>query len=378
MISLVITADSPNVDCVQKDKELGDLLTKFKTPFEILYVANEDFKNLDDLRFVAKNNMNRKLVVTTRSTNKNTQIYTALDHTDNGDVLLATLDTNIDLITVMLQKHQNEAELVFVKTKENFFKSIFTGLGQWTYKMGLKLLGRGQDMCCDSQVVLLNNRSVNTIILNPAFSKALRIVNPDPDRESATIVAPKIYDSPAVPEKKAALPFFALGISTLLYIIGFLLIAVAFPINNSNVYTIWILIGLILWILAGIVGAILAARYTYEARLGLPIALDLAGEPVINIHSLIVNQQEFDSNGILVENEPVSEDWHIYSNSESAKSRTALSEKAEELKKVIKKPATASKPKAEKETKVEKTAKKASAEKVEKPVDAKAKTKKSK
>ena len=365
MISLVITADSTNVDCVQKDKDLGDLLAKFKTPFEILYVANEDFKNLDDLRFVAKSNLNRKLVVTTRSTNKNTQIYTALDHTDNGDVLLATLDTNLDLITVMLQKRQNDAELVFVKTKENFFKSIFTGLGQWTYKMGLKLLGRGQDMCCDSQVVLLNNRSVNTIILNPAFSKALRIVNPDPDRESATIVAPKIYDSPAVPEKKAARPFFTLGISTLLYLIGFLLIAVAFPINNSNVYTIWILVGLILWILAGIVGAILVARYTYEARLGLPIALDLAGEPVINIHSLIINQQEFDSNGILVKNSTKNDEEHIYSNVENSKSsKSSLSEKAEELKKVIKKPATSSKGKIEdtKKSNTKKTAIKKHAE----------------
>jgi len=330
MISLVITADTPDVDCIQKDKELDSLLKKFKTPFDILYVANEDFEKLDDLRYIAKTTVNRKLVVTTKSTNKNTQIYTALDHTENGDVLLATLSTNIDLITVMLQKRQNEAELIFVKTKENFFKSIFTGLGEWTYKMGLKLLGRGKDMCCDPQVLLLNNRSVNTIILNPAFSKALRIVNPDPERESRTIVAPKIYDTPPTTEKKPTLPFFTLGIATLIYIIGFLLISVAFPINNSNVYTIWILIGLILWILAGLVGAVLVSRYTYETRLGLPVALDLSGEPVINIHSLVINQQEFDSNGILVK-EDENSDWHIYTNSSTTDRKVDLAEKASEI-----------------------------------------------
>jgi hypothetical protein len=204
------------------------------------------------------------------------------------------------LIQVILQKRQNEAELVFVKQRENFFKSIFTGLGQWTYNFGLRRLGRGQDMCCDSQVLLLNNRSVNTIILNPALSKALRIVNPDPERPARTVSAPKIYDNPTPEQKRASVPFFTLGIATMFYIIGFLLIAVAFPLNNSNVYTIWILIALILWTLAGIVSSVIIAKYTYSTRIGLPVALDLSGEPVINIHSLVLNQQEINSEGIVV------------------------------------------------------------------------------
>ncbi len=304
MISLVITADNTNISCEQKDREFANLLDKFKQPYEILYVANEDYGSLETLKMIAKQNTNRKLVVTSKSTNKNTQIYAALDHTDNGDVLLATLDTNIDLLTIILQKRQNEAELVFVRQKDNFFKSMFVSLGQFAYHLGLKILARGKDMCCDSQVILLNNRSVNTIILNPALSKALRLVNPDPERPARTVVAPKIYDTETPSRQRGNTPFLTLGVVAMFYIIAALLLLIAVPLNNSSVYPIIVLIGILVWFLIGIVAVVVVAKYIFSSRLGLPIALDLSGEPVINITTLVINQKEINADGMLVDDNP--------------------------------------------------------------------------
>lgn len=289
MISLVVTADSTKFDPSERDAAFAALLTEFKQPFEIVYVANADYEKLDALREVAKSDTNRRLVVTSTSTNINTQIYTALDHTNSGDCLLATLDTNLDLIKQVIKKHIDGADLVFVKQENNWFKSMFVALGHGTYQMGLKLLGRGRDMCCEPRVVLLNNRSVNTIILNPALSKALRLVNPDPERTARVVSSKKIFDEPDATQKNSNNSFLALGVVSLFYIIALLVMAVVFPICNSGVYTTWILIAIVLWIVLGVIGAVIAAKFTYNSRLGLPIAINLAGEPVINIVETVID-----------------------------------------------------------------------------------------
>ena len=101
MISLVVTADTKNYNPAERDQAFAHLMTQFKQPYEIVYVANSDYGYLDELREIAATHPHRKLVVTAASTNINTQIYTALDQTQNGDCLLITMDTNIDLIKKM-------------------------------------------------------------------------------------------------------------------------------------------------------------------------------------------------------------------------------------------------------------------------------------
>ena len=287
MISLVVTADTKNYNLVERDQAFANLMIQFKQPFEIVYVANADYGFLGELKKIISNNPNRKLVVTAPSTNINTQIYTGLDQTESGDCLLITMDTDVELIKKMLMKHFDGADLVFVKKKENWFKSFFVGLGRATYQMGLRLLGRGRDLCCDPRVVLLNNRSVNTIILNPVLSKALRLVNPDPEREARVLTEEKLYDNPTPSQQNSNNSFMALGIVSLFYIIALFVMAIIFPIFNSGLYTVWILVGIIVWVILGVIGAVVVARFIYNTRLGIPVAINLANEPVINIEEIV-------------------------------------------------------------------------------------------
>ncbi len=287
MISLVVTADTKNYNLVERDQAFANLMIQFKQPFEIVYVANADYGFLGELKKIVSNNPNRKLVVTAPSTNINTQIYTGLDQTESGDCLLITMDTDVELIKKMLMKHFDGADLVFVKKKENWFKSFFVGLGRATYQIGLRLLGRGRDLCCDPRVVLLNNRSVNTIILNPVLSKALRLVNPDPEREARVLTEEKLYDNPTPSQQNSNNSFMALGIVSLFYIIALFVMAIIFPIFNSGLYTVWILVGIIVWVILGVIGAVVVARFIYNTRLGIPVAINLANEPVINIEEIV-------------------------------------------------------------------------------------------
>ncbi len=289
MISLVVTADSKNIDPAERDLAFAKMLEEFKEPYEIIYVANADFAQLDTLREIAKNSKSRQLIVTAPSTNINTQIYNALDYTNNGDVLLATLDTNLELLTEMLKKHIDGTDIVFAKQQDNWFKSFFIALGRGTYQMGLKLLGRGRDLCCEPRVILLNNRSVNTIILNPTLSKALRLVNPDPERTARIVTKKQIFDTPSASQKETSNSLLALGIVSCFYIIALLVLAVVFPICNNGVYSVWIFVALIAWIILGIIGAVISARFVYNSRLGIPVAINLAGEPVIRISEHILN-----------------------------------------------------------------------------------------
>ena len=285
MISLIVTvdADSKNFNLLEIDTNLSKVLGKYREPFEIIYATTENYGLLNELKNIVAAQKNRQLVISAPSTNVNTQIHSALNYTDNGDVLLCTLDTRIDVIEKILDKHFDGADLVFVQKKENWFKSIFVGLGKITYQFGLKVLGRGQDLCCDSRVMYLNARSVNTIILNPELSKALRITNPDTYKTTRAITVDQIYANPTKEQNQMNKSFAILGTSSFCYLLALFLMAIIFPIFNSGVYTGWVLLGIVLWIVAGIVAAAFTSRQLYYARLGYPIALDLQGEPVLNI-----------------------------------------------------------------------------------------------
>jgi len=335
MISLVVTADSKNIDPAERDLAFAKMLEEFKEPYEIIYVANADFAQLDTLREIAKNSKSRQLIVTAPSTNINTQIYNALDYTNNGDVLLATLDTNLELLTEMLKKHIDGTDIVFAKQQDNWFKSFFIALGRGTYQMGLKLLGRGRDLCCEPRVILLNNRSVNTIILNPTLSKALRLVNPDPERTARIVTKKQIFDTPSASQKETSNSLFALGIVSCFYIIALLVLAVVFPICNNGVYSVWIFVALIAWIILGIIGAVISARFVYNSRLGIPVAINLAGEPVIRISEHILNGEVIEKeenaqpqNEVVVESETLTQSQDTTEEKEIPASQAEAKEEA--------------------------------------------------
>lgn len=288
MISLIVTTDGDtNYNLEEKDAEFGKVMEQFAEPYEIIYTIRSDYGFKDELSRIVCQQKNRHLIISAPSTNINTQIYSAMDVSDNGDVLLCTIDTNPTVMQNILNKHFDGADLVFVRHKENWFKSIFTTLGKATYQLGLKILGHGQDMCCDARVIYLNSRSINTIIMNPTLSKALRLVNADPEKTLRVVSEKNIYGNPTYEQQQINKSIFTLGIITFVYILALLAMALIYPLCNGGTYSGWVLVVLVLWILAGILASVLSSRVIYRARLGYPVAVDLQNEPVLNVEDYI-------------------------------------------------------------------------------------------
>lgn len=288
MISLIVTTDGDtNYNLEERDEEFGKVMEQFAEPYEIIYTICSDYGFKDELSRIVRQKKNRHLIISAPSTNINTQIYSAMDVSDNGDVLLCTIDTNPKVMLDILNKHFDGADLVFVRHKENWFKSIFTTLGKMTYQLGLKILGHGQDMCCDARVIYLNSRSINTIIMNPTLSKALRLVSADPEKTLRIVTEKDVYGNPSYEQKQINKSIFTLGIVTFVYILALLGMALVYPLCNGGMYSGWILILIVLWVLAGILASVLSARVIYRARLGYPVAIDLQNEPVLNIEDYI-------------------------------------------------------------------------------------------
>ncbi len=288
MISLIVTTDGDtNYNLREKDAEFGHVMEQFAEPYEIIYTICSDYAFKDELSRIVCEQKNRHLIISAPSTNINTQIYSAMDVSDNGDVLLCTIDTNPQVMLDILNKHFDGADLVFVRHKENWFKSIFTSLGKWTYQLGLRILGHGQDMCCDARVIYLNARSINTIIMNPTLSKALRLVSADPDKTLRVLPAKNVYENPTYEQKDINKSIFTLGIVSFIYILALVAMALIFPLYNGGVYTGWLLLALIVWVFAGILASVFASKTIYRVRLGYPVAVDLQNEPVLNIEDYI-------------------------------------------------------------------------------------------
>ncbi len=289
MISLVVTvdADTKNYNLLERDASFANLMKRFGEPYEIIYTTCSNFGLISELKRIVSEQKDRHLIVSAPSTNINTQIYTAFDYSNNGDVLLCTMDTNVEVLEEMLQKHFDGADLVYVKQEESFFKSIFTALGRFGYQIGLRILGRGQDLCCDARVLYLNARSVNTIIVNPALSKALRLTNPDPDKVLRTVSHKKIYDNPTSEQQKVNKSFMFLGFATAFYILALFAMAIIFPLVNDGRYTGYVMLALAAWIIVGFIACAITARSIYKIRLGYPVAVNLKGLPILNIEEYI-------------------------------------------------------------------------------------------
>ncbi len=288
MISLIVTTDGDtNYNLEERDEEFGKVMEQFAEPYEIIYTICSDYGFKDELSRIVRQKKNRHLIISAPSTNINTQIYSAMDVSDNGDVLLCTIDTNPKVMLDILNKHFDGADLVFVRHKENWFKSIFTTLGKTTYQLGLRILGHGQDLCCDARVIYLNSRSINTIIMNPTLSKALRLVSADPEKTLRVVTEKDVYGNPSYEQKQINKSIFTLGIVTFVYILALLGMALVYPLCNGGVYSGWILILIVLWVLAGIFASVLSGRVIYRARLGYPVAIDLQNEPVLNVEDYI-------------------------------------------------------------------------------------------
>ena len=283
MLSLVVLANKVLSDIGTKDKAIAEALEALNIRYEINYVTTKSFNALNDIKNIVAEQDNRYLIVLADDTNKNSQIYVGLDNIRGESVLLLDIDTNIEVVKQLLQKYKDGCQNVYVRKKENPVLNFFVKLGSGTYTLGLKMLKKITDICCESSVVLLNAQSVDTILSYPQASRALLNTNLTSDQKFGIVATKEIHDSPTHAQLHPQKWLASLGGLSLLFIIVSLGALFFYPMFNGWVYSLWMFITIVLWLALGAVACVIASKLLFDARQGTPIPLDVDGIPFVNI-----------------------------------------------------------------------------------------------
>ena len=296
MLSLVVLANKVLSDIGTKDKTVTEELQKYKIDYEIVYITTKNYNALNDIKHIVARDENKYLIVLADDTNKTSQIYVGLDNINGDSALVLDIDTNIDVITQVLQQYKDGCENVFVRKKENPVYDFFTKLGECTYSLGLKMLKRLNDLCCDSGVVLLNSVSIDTILSYPASAKTLLNTNITPDKKFGIVRTKTIHDSPTHAQQHPQQWLMSLGIVSLIFIIVSLCSLFIYPMFNGWIYNLWIFITIVIWLALGAVVCAFFSKLLFDARQGRPIPIDAEGIPYISIVDAFTHQDLIDFN----------------------------------------------------------------------------------
>lgn len=298
MLSVIILTNKVMEDINARQQVLIDLLDKYNVKYEVTFVSTPQYNALQDIKTVVAKNEKHNLVLLNEETNKNSQIYVGLDNSKGDNVLILDIDTNAELIEQILQKYKDGCENVFVRPRKNAAHGFFTKLGMITYGIGLKMLKKLPDLCCENSVILLSKSSVEALLNNPQHQRELLNTNIMPDQKFALIQQKTTHDSPTVNQKRAQTPLFSLGILTTIFLIVTLAAMLIYPMFNGWIYSLWMFITIVIWLAVSVAFCAVLSKQIFNARQGEPIPLDIDGYPTILLnntftHSELYQQQEF-------------------------------------------------------------------------------------
>ena len=292
MLNVIIVANKIVDNLYERDLQIVKLLNSYKIEHDIVYVCNEDYADQQSLITLAKDLENHSVLVMVKDTNVSSQIYSGIARANGNEVLLLTVDTNIQLITDILEKRQNGYESIVVQKKLKGITGIVTSIGVGTYKFGQTCMNRAHDMCNDSNIALLTPENVNQITFDAELSKVYRITNQSGDKKHIYLKRETIYDQPTKQETKPLKSMTSLGTASLLYYIALLCMAVAFPIFNNGVYTWWMIASIVLWLAWGIIVSVFVAKDNCNTRMKNGVPINLVGEPQLKIISYTTYGQD--------------------------------------------------------------------------------------
>ncbi|MBR7091080.1 MAG: hypothetical protein IKC79_01345 [Clostridia bacterium] len=285
MLSVVITANKIVDNVYERNQEIVKMLIASKVEYDITYVCTEDYGDRQALSTLVQDMPSHGLIVMDKDSNINTQVYAGLSKANGNEVLLLTIDTNLDLIEEILQKREDGYESIVVQKKSKGILSIITSIGVGTYAFGQACMGKLKDMCNDSNIALLTPETVNEITFDASMCKESRITNRQPDKTHIMLKRATLYDTPTPLEQKPMKSLTALGWASTLYYAALLCMMVVFPFFNSGVYTWWMILSIVLWIALGVFSSVIVAKDNSTTRLKNGVPLDLAGNAIMKVVS---------------------------------------------------------------------------------------------
>lgn len=286
MLTFLIKANVADDKLIERHLEMIKKVSQIEANFEVIFLARENFPNLNLLKLTASQVRDHNLVICAKNSSDNEMTELGLKIADSNDVLICTQDTNPDLIYNILEKRKEGKKIVSAKRKSNRFVQFFRGLGNLAYNLGLAMIGKARDNFSEVSVQYLDGRVVNSLNMNPGKTRELRISNTYKQLDTAVVEAEHIYQSEEKKPYKERV-MFSTGWVTAIYLLAFLAMAVVYPLFNNFIYSWWIAVALVVWILFGIAFMVYFAKLLFKQRSGQPVLLSADGQPIFRIIQIV-------------------------------------------------------------------------------------------
>ncbi len=284
MLTLVIKAEKPVQNIFEKHESFLVATQSYERDFNVLFLAHSDFENLQDLKQIATTCEGHELFVCDKKTTDEEMIAMALTISQDNDVALLTLDTNTEILKEMLTRRAQGYKIVRVKQKSNFFGQLFGVLGNWTYSIGLKMLGKKRDNFSESDVMFLDSNVVSSICEDMQNTRESRITNVFSQTKHMTIENKNVYDEKKNASKNTK-PMISFGAWSFVFLLAFVALTSIYPFFYNFTYSWWMIVLIVAWVGLGVLLTFLFSRKLFYKRLGWPNRVNNFGEPLFGFLS---------------------------------------------------------------------------------------------
>ena len=275
MLSLILKADEKTSDVQKKHQELFDMAKNYDKDVRVILLSKENYICNSSLRQIAVKMPNHELFVVDNNTTDEEMIAMALFLSQNSDVMLATLNTKATALEEFLKRRKDGYKIIRIRKKTKVFHSIFKVLGNWSYNIGLKVLGKSSDNFAEAEVCYLDEKIVSSICEDMENTRQTRITHVFKQAKSMTLEEKEIFD---LDTKNQTM--FKYGIWSFLYLLGFIALTTIYPCLNGFVYSWWMIVLIILYVGIGIMLTFLCSKKVFCKRIGLRNRVNNLGEPL--------------------------------------------------------------------------------------------------
>ena len=290
MLTTIILAKPIDESYLEKHIKMLESIGKTEREFEVVFLANSDFPELNFLKLMTSNLPGHYLIVAEKSTTDDEMIQMGIEFASGNDVLLCTADTLPEVVEKVLEK-KKDRKIVYVRRKLNGFKTFFQKIGIWAYNVGLKINGKNSDNFAETRIQYFDGKIANNLADKIANNRELRITNAFKQARTGTVENKQIFFDESKKKYKEK-NMFGLGFVSFIYILCLLAVAIIYPCLNNGIYDWWIMVLLVLWVIFGVIAIALASRKIYHSRCGIPLRANNFDEPLYSCEEIVKTGDE--------------------------------------------------------------------------------------
>lgn len=283
MLTLIITADGETQNIFEKHQQIIDATKIYEKEVNVIFLAHTNFKQLQELKEIVVSNKNHRLFVCDHKTSNEEMIAMGLHLAEDDDVLLCTLKTQAELIPQFLARRAEGYKIVRVRKKTKAFSQFFRVIGNWSYNIGLKVLGKHSDNFAEAEVMYLDSNIAQAVRNDLTKTRETRICNTFAQTKHMTIESRNIFeDEPKIAKQEKTM--FNYGMWSLVMLLIFIALTSIYPFFHNYTYSWWMALIIIVWVGICVLLTFLCAKKVLYKRISPPNRVTQTGDALFGFN----------------------------------------------------------------------------------------------